>query len=151
MRTSGSMKAVLFRVTLIVITMDNQSGFDYVMLCSHSPQCVILHQTAWTPLRIKPTSAWIHGFILHNGNGLCEMTWWRGFWREVRWPKRFLYLCVYSRQSSIRARNKLNIFKTDKNKKQILFHVKSTVLIMLWTPWMLWYSNIENKNVCDDI
>lgn len=39
-----------------------------------------------------PTSAWIHGFILHNCNGLCEMTWveW-ACGASLSWPKCFFF------------------------------------------------------------
>lgn len=65
----------------------------------------------WTPWLYHehtldhPANAWIHGFILHNCNGLCEMTWvvW-GCGARLSWPKCFLFfllyfMCVYPRRS----------------------------------------------------
>lgn len=85
----------------------------------------------WTPryhehTPYHPTSAWSHGFILHNRNGLCEMTWveW-GCGARLSRPKCFFFflflfcilcVCTPDSQSSVKE-NKLNIFKTDKSGK----------------------------------
>lgn len=66
------------------------------LTCFHSPQwylnSLIYHEH--TP--DHPTSAWIHGFILHNRNGLCEMTWveW-GCGARLSWPKCFFFFVFY--------------------------------------------------------
>lgn len=56
----------------------------------------------WTPWLYHehtpdhPANAWIHGFILHNCNGLCEMTWVvRGCGARLSWPKCFLFFLLY--------------------------------------------------------
>lgn len=76
-----------------------------------------------------PASAWIDGFILHNRNGLCEMTWFEwGCGAGLSRPKclfsSFLFVfyvcvcvCTPDSQSSVKE-NKLSIFKMIKNEQK---------------------------------
>lgn len=92
-----------------------------------SPQLYLNFPTvSWADPPDHPVSALTHGFILHNCNGLCEMTWVEWGWSaRLSWPKCFsfsfvFYVCVPWTVSLLLRRISWIFLKRIKVKKYIV-------------------------------
>lgn len=82
--------SVLSSVIYLQLAADHKKTF--LTSCFHLPHWYLNSLISWANPS-HPASAWIHGFILHNCNGLCEMTWFKwGCGARLSRPKCFLFL-----------------------------------------------------------